>query len=304
MRTASPIAYARNAAAAATAACLALLLGCNQQARTDEAFIGEYRSGDYGQAYRDAEAKAQSSEGEAKDRASLMAGLAAYAERKPETAERWLTPLTTNANTEIAGTAEWTLGLIALDRGNNVRAANLLPSAAGKLKGDDAAKANVAAGDASSRLGRTSEARERYQAAVDGATMESTRAEARQRLALAASGKAPTLTAGTPVIGSNLAPATKPGGAPVTVNPGFTGNGFVVQLAAVSDAGKAAGLAASAAPAATKAGQPKPVVTTTTDRKTGRTLYGVQIGPYASRPAAEAGLKATGLSGTVMAIAR
>lgn len=295
---------ARSTAAAALVVCIGSLGACNKQARTDEAFIGEYRAGDYSQAYRDAEAKAQSSDGEAKDRASLMAGLAAYAERKPDVAERWLTPLAGNANAEIAGTAEWTLGLIALDRGNNVRAASLLPSAAGKLKGDDAAKANVAAGDASARLGRASEARERYQAAVDGATIESTRAEARQRLALAASGKTQTWTPNTPVVGSNLSPTTKTAAAPVAVSPAFTGNGFVVQLAAVSDAGKAAGLAASATPAATNAGQPKPVVTTTVDRKTGRTLYGVQIGPYSTRQAAESGLKATGLTGTVMAISR
>ncbi|MFN0011358.1 MAG: SPOR domain-containing protein [Phycisphaerales bacterium] len=274
------------------------LWACNKQADTNEPFIAEYRSGDYGQAYREAEAQAQNSEGEAKDRASLMAGLAAYADRRPDTAERWLTPLAANANPEISGTAGWTLGLIALDRGSNAKAASLLPPAAEKLRGDDAAKANIAAGDAFSRLGRAPQAREAYQAAVNAATIESTRGDARQRLTNAGTGSA---TPTGQVVGSSLAP---PLPQPVVVSRGFTGNAYIIQLAAVGDPGKAASLANSAAPAAQKAGQPRPIVAATTDRKSGRTLYGVQIGPFPSRPAAEAALRQTGLAGTVMAAAR
>lgn len=296
----------------------ALLAGCKNQTATPEPFIGEYRSGDYSQAYRDAEAKAQSSEGLAKDRASLMAGMSAYAERKPETAERWLGPLQNNPNPEIAGTAEWTLGLIALDRGNDARASVLLPAAADKLKGDDAAKANLAAGEAFTKLGRLAQARERFQLAANLATSDATRAEATRRMTGSNTFTRPTIARNND--GSGNAPLANPiapnggasaGGAgqtkaapPPNVAPPPSGSGYVIQLAAVSDASKAASLAQSATPAASKAGQPKPVVTTTTDRKTGQTLFGVQIGPYATRSAAEAALKRTGLSGSVMAITR
>ncbi len=274
------------------------LSACNQQSDTTEPFIAEYRSGDYGRAYREAEAQAQDSEGQAKDRASLMAGLAAYADRRPETAERWLIPLAANANPEISGTAGWTLGLIALDRGSNAKAAALLPLAAEKLRGDDAAKANIAAGDAFSRLGRLPQARAAYQAAAAAATIDSTRNEARQRSLSAGTGNS---TLAGQVVGSSMAHAAPK---PVGVSQGFTGNGYIIQLAAVGDPGKAASLANAAAPAALKAGQPRPIVAATTDRKSGRTLYGVQIGPFPSRQAAEAALRQTGLAGSVMAAAR
>ncbi len=265
---------------------------CTQGGRSTDP-VASYREGAYAQAYREAEATANASEGAEKDRAALMAGLAAYADRRPDAAERWLSPLTGNPNPEVAGTAGWTLGLIAADRGNDARAATLLPAAASKLKGDDAARAYLAAGDSFTRLRRTPEARAAYQAAQDAAGTDATRSDARARLTALASDRVPG--------GAPTAPSPP---RPMAVAPSFTGPGYVVQLAAVSDTAKASALAETAAPAAARAGIPRPVVAPTTDPKTGRTLYGVQIGPFATREAATAGLQRSGLAGSVMAIRR
>lgn len=248
-----------------------------------EPYIASYRAGEYDRAYTQAAAKAESEPPPIKDRAALIAGLSAYAQRRPEQAEQWLNPLATHADPEIAGRANWALGMIAYDRGNFVRAQTQAASAASLLKGDDAARARLLAGDACSRLGRRDDAIQHWQVGKSATQDGALRATLESRLVLAR-GDTPGSPPGTP---SPQPPTPAPGGP------------FVVQLGAFSTRSAADQKAAEAAAVAARVGLPAPRIVATTD-KTGRPLSAVRLGGFPDRTTAEAALRRLGLQGSVM----
>lgn len=253
-----------------------------------EPFIKSYQNGTYSQAYDEAVAAHQRSDGVTRERAGLMAGLSAYALRRPEQAENWLIPLLSSRTPEVSGTANWTLGLIAFDRGNPSRAATLATTGADKLTGDDAARARLLAADAYARLGRSREASEQLAQALPAATDPALRGAIESRLA----GGAPAVTPSSPITGS-------PVGSPAPPVPAPAGQ-YVIQLGAFSSRIKADQVTVSARGPASQAGLTSPKVVTTTDPKTGKPLFAAQIGPFGSRPEAEKALRRLGVPGTVM----
>lgn len=264
-----------------------------------EPYINAYTSGRYAEAFNEAERAAGAATGPQRDRAAIMAGLSAHALRQPDTAERWLIPLQEHPDPEIAGTAQWTLGEIAQDRGNHVKAVGLLTGAAAKLPPDDAGRAWQSAAESSQRLGRTADARAQLQQGLERAQAEWLKQSLRTRLNTLGAGPATTLastgvaggapSAGPPVVGSPIPP------------PGMR---FVIQLGAFSQPAAADDLARRTRPAAAQAGQPAPAVTTTTEPRSGKTLYAVRVGSFSTRPAAEEILRRMGVRGTVMAVRR
>lgn len=267
---------------------LPALSGCQQGPKQPETFVKEYRTGDYQKAYDEAVERTKTASGTERDRAALMAGLSSHALKRPDEAQRWLTPLTDHADAEIAGTAGWTLGVIAAERGDQTRAASLASDAAGKLQGDDAARSAMVAGDAYARLKRNPEARAQYERGLAAATGDSTKVIIQSRLnslgVATSTGPGPT-----------DAPAPKP-----TAKPGT----YVISLGAFANRGSAEKLVVSSRTATLKAGQPAPMLVTTTERKSGQPLFGVQVGEYPSRAAAQAALTRIGLKGSVLAAVR
>ena len=79
-----------------------------------------------------------------KERAELVAGLAAYALKNPTVASTYLKPLTSNADRQVSGRARWTLGQIEAERGNHADAAPAHRENRQHGKnGDDSQKAGV-----------------------------------------------------------------------------------------------------------------------------------------------------------------
>lgn len=258
---------------------LTLAGGCASKPKPvePEPYIASYQSGMYQQAYSQAEAVAQGSgDSLEKDRAALMAGLAAYALRRPEQSEKWLIPLITHKDAEVSGTAQWTLGMIAQDRGNSSRGALLGVAAAEKLKGDDAARARILAGESYARLGRVNDAKEQFSLGMNSATDPGLRAAIESRLANpgAATGTA-TVSGSTGTVLGNPAPPAPAGQ-------------FVIQFGSFSDRRRAEQLAAEKSAITARAGLAPPRVVSTTDPKTGASLFAVQAGPFTSRAAAQA----------------
>jgi cell division septation protein DedD len=261
------------------------LAGCKSKPTAEsEPFIASYRSGMYDKAYQQAEARAGSSSGLAHDRAALMAGLSAYALRRPDQAERWLNPLLENQDKEVSGVSGWTLAMIAADKGSHTRAASLATAAADKLEGDDAARAHVVAAEALSRTGRAADAKEQYGLALQDARDAGLQASIQSKMAGGA--------------GSIATPTGKSFAAPVAPTP-HAGK-FVIQLGAFAERAKAEQAARQSRTATTRAGQPPAQVVTATDPKTGSALYAVQVGPFPDRPTAEMILRRLAIQGTVM----
>ena len=138
-------------------ACLSVLsgvvaAGCGGPGKAAVDPVVAYQHGDYAEALAAAKEAGKKAEGPEKERAQLLAGLSEYALKRPDQASTYLLPLLDSQNPEVAGTAAWTLGSIAFDKGNNAKAVGLLETAAGKLKGDDAARALSLQADASAKL--------------------------------------------------------------------------------------------------------------------------------------------------------
>lgn len=135
-----------------------------------EGYVAAYLEGRYSMARSLAESEMRRASGPAADRAALIAGLAAHAQDQDSDAERLLSPLTSNPDREIAGRAQACLGLIAAERKQHDKAADLLAAAARRLSGDEAARAAMFAGDCLAALGRNAEARTQYSVASANAS--------------------------------------------------------------------------------------------------------------------------------------
>jgi tetratricopeptide (TPR) repeat protein len=159
--------------AAALCACVTLTAACGTRPASSTASTTSatdlYIAKRYSDALVAAERDAATTSGIERERAALIAGQSAYALKREPDADRWLSPLRTSTNDDIAGNASATLGLIAADQRRDGSAAALLAEASRKLKGDDAARAGLFAGDAFERLGNRSQAVSLYQKALTDA---------------------------------------------------------------------------------------------------------------------------------------
>jgi cell division septation protein DedD len=266
-------------------------------------YVEEYRSGDYADAYNQAQAAYMNSDGAAKDRAACVAGLSAYTMGRRDLAEQWLMPVIASSDAEVAGTANWTLGLIASDRNQPARALSYFDRALPSLKGDDAANVHIAAAEALADMNRTGEATARLQTARDMAQTDVVRNKASQRLASGAKLGTPSYTPTMPQLGSRtgaagVTPATNTAGvrAPV-VNPRAP---FVIQLGAFANRAAAEKLQRDSMAKTAGAKLPPPLIVSTTDSKTGQGLFAVRVGPFINRADAETARRRLQGAGTVM----
>lgn len=216
--------------------------GCGQSAQTRRA-LEMYESRQYAEALREGEAAARSTRPPERDRASLIAGMSAYELKKYPEAERWLRPLTSNADREIAGRALATLGLIGVAREKYSAAAIDLASAGRRLRGDESARAWFFAGECHAILGRLDQARQSYNAALAVAQSQPLRSRIQARLSSA---------------------------------------GYTLQVGAFSSRANADRAASAARARASSAGLAAPMIVAIPDA-TGRTIYLVHVGRFNSR---------------------
>ncbi|CAG0951316.1 hypothetical protein PHYC_00218 [Phycisphaerales bacterium] len=238
---------------------LSLLVACSSTPKggSKDDYMALFNQGQFAAAYETASGVAGSVRGSHRDRAALIAGLSAYRLGKAGDAHRWLLPLVDNPDPGIAGRANATLGSLAAAQGTHGSAAEYFMKAAGKLTGDDAARALMYAGDAKKAQGKTEEATALYQRA-----REKVETDVQLRVA----------------IGDRLAGHT-PSGSHSGV--------YTVQAGAFATRRTAETLAGSL-----KARGETRIVTTR-DRA-GKTLYAVRVGFYGAKATADSVAKAIG----------
>jgi septal ring-binding cell division protein DamX len=239
--------------------CLAALapIGCATHPPAVANYNALFAQNRYADSY-DAAAKVAGSKNPLlKDHASLVAGLSARALDRTADAKRWLTPIANNADASIAGQASAALGAIALEEGRHRDAAPLFLSAGTKLKGDDAARAFMYAGDSLLALGKPADANAAYLKA-QGQLASDSQLKVALGDRLAGGGPPPSTAKATP----------QPSG------------GFTVQTGAFSTLSKAK---AEAAKLASRG------ITRTLPLRDprGKTLYAVQIGRFQSKQEAD-----------------
>lgn len=152
----------RRAATYFVGVCSLAAHGCGGAQKARTSYVDDYNAGRYTVAQAMAAQDASRTTGAERERAALVAGLAAHATEQPREAERWLTPLTTSTDPEIAGRAGAVMGLIEMTRSNYAKAVQHFRAAAIRLKGDESAKASLFAGEAYSAMGKPDDARKEY----------------------------------------------------------------------------------------------------------------------------------------------
>lgn len=116
----------------------------------------------YAQALEKASMIATDERADDRQKAALVAGMSAQQLGQTAEAKKWLKPLMMCPDKSIAARAKASLGLIAKNEGRNAEAATLLSNSAEQLDGNDAAQAQINAGDAYRKMGLESKARESY----------------------------------------------------------------------------------------------------------------------------------------------
>lgn len=244
---------------------LLLPLGCAssgaQQAASSDSYMLAYQEGRYSEAASLAEIAWSRSEGADRERAALVIGLSAQALDRRDDAQRWLSPLLTSEDPEIAGRAAAGLGLIEQRRGNHERAVTLLRDASVKLHGDESARASFYAGESYAALGRMRAARIEYSIAANSATSPELREKIRAR-----SGE----------IGVGAGDET-----PLAI---AASGRFTVQVGAYSSRQNALNAAGEASARAARLGVGQPRIVERADL--GSVLYVVQVGRFATHLAA------------------
>ena len=158
------------------------LSGCAGSAAHSRAtYVDDYERGRYGAASAGSIRALRDPGAPDRDVARLTAGLSAHALGRNDEATVWLRTLTRNEDPVIAGKALAAIGLIALEDKEYHTAAPALSRASQKLKGDDAARAAMYAGDAFSALGNVTKAKEHYQIAGKTASKNKFRNEIASR---------------------------------------------------------------------------------------------------------------------------
>ncbi len=229
-----------------------------------------YSTGRYAEAYEEASKVAGSLSGKDKQHAALVAGLSAHALNKNPEAEKWLRPLTTSNDPQVAGESMATLGLILQEQSRNAQAAEMLAGAASKLTGDQGARAALYAGDSYRALGKRDDATRMYELAKSKAERDNAlKVMISDRIA----GVPP------PPKGSKLSTAANRAPAPNAM-PQMRGGAFTVQVGAFSTPA----LAQREAAKFSRWGAPQ--ITPITSRD-GKTLYAVRLGSFATKADAE-----------------
>ncbi|MFZ4576369.1 MAG: SPOR domain-containing protein [Phycisphaerales bacterium] len=279
--------------AAALLAALVGLGGCVTSERTAteiEPYTALYEKRKYAEAQKSAELTARDTNQApaVREKAQMVAGLAAYASGKQDVAATYMRPLQTNADRQIAGRASWTLGQIEAERGKNADAAKQFVHAGGLLDGDDAGQAYLQAGDSYARLKMIDRAKEQW----------STGRGKAQSAALIA-------TLDARISGGSVPPIAvtdgKAAAAPAQTTSGAA-PAFAVQLGAFEKRETADALAKQQAATAKKMSVATPQVFLITDQTTGRSLYAVRVGEYQTRDAAQT--VATLMGGTARVVKR
>lgn len=251
------------------------LSGCASMGSSKEKprdYVTLYQTGEYAAAFDAASKAATSLRGWDTEKASLIAGLSAHALDKNAEADRWLRPLLQSRDRTVLGKASATLGIIAQERREHDKAAELLTKAAENLAGDESARASLYAGDSLTALGRHDEALKAYTTALSKIHADSNlRAMIGQRLSAKPAARvaqaSPGITSGTRS-GAGYGLSTPRGL-----------SGFSVQAGAFSNVNTANSEARRLSPLA-----PVRVVPI---QKNGATLFAVRLGGFTTRSAAE-----------------
>lgn len=271
----------------ASSIALTLMSGCSRTPRggntagdtRKDAYVEQYASGQYTQAYDNALEAAGQLRGPKHDQAALTAGLSAHALGRNTEAVRWLSPLEQNPDVGVAGKASATLGLIAQERGEHETAVKLLTRASSKLTGDEAARASMYAGDSMAALGRIDDAKKAYKLAegklAGDANLKMMLAD-RMRGNIPPAGKSgSTFTSGgnsNTTLGAATGKSSGPSLAP---------RSLTVQAGAYKDRKKAETEARKIANTKGVAARVVPIL------KDGQTLFAVRVGNFTNRNAAE-----------------
>lgn len=243
-----------------------------------------YSAGQFGEAQDAAAAVAKNTSGPEKERAQLIAGLAANARDRDFEAEPFLRPLLGSSDPSISGRAGAGMGLIAQRAGQHAKAIDLFTESAGKSEGAQAARAWLYAGDSYRSLGEDAKSREAYAKAVPLASSDAA------LLALIESRKTPPSVVVGPTIRSG---STPPGGTRTlgTSAAGSQGR-FTLQVGAYSSRQRAQATADKLLQVTTGLGLGAPRVIDT--RVKGKSVTVVQIGRFATQEAAETARRRVG----------
>lgn len=221
------------------------LTGCQSgRIASSSAALASYERGDYEGAYKEAIESHRRTSGVAQERAALVAGMSAFELGRYNDAVNWLNRVDRSQDSEIAGKATATLGLVHVERGNYSLAAIDLTNAGRLLRGEEAARAYFFAGECYTLVGRLDAAQRSYALArAAGASTTGISGQARDR----------------------LAPSD-----------------FTVQVGAFSQWSNAESAARTARARASAVGLDAPRIVQSQDVN-GRTLYLVQVGSYKSK---------------------
>lgn len=234
------------------------LAGCDNVTVTRDGVFTDYEAGRYQQSFDGARKLTATGGPSQRDEMRFIAGVSAYRMGRDAAALRYLSPLRSSPDASLAGRSGATVGLIHARRGQDELAIEPLVDAAPKLSGDSRARAYYHAATSQQRLGRWASARINLAMAMASTNDPPLRAAIRQRQRT---------------------------------------DSFAVQFGAFGSVAAAEAHRQTVLATARRAGLGEPaVVASVTD--TGKTLYLVQAGRFASRgPAVEANRR-TGLSAT------
>lgn len=266
--------FERAAIAAWAIGLVFFLVGCSsggkKEADQGPPYDQLYSSGKYAEAYEEASKVAASLSGKDKQHAALVAGLSAHALNRNPEAEKWLRPLTTSTDPQVAGESMATLGLILQEQSRHAQAAEMLSGAANKLTGDQSARAALYAGDSYRALGKRDDANRLYELAK-------TKVERDNALKVMITDR----LAGVPPPAKGSKIAAGSGSRVTTPNamPQMRGGAFTVQVGAFSSPA----LAQKEAAKFRRWGAPQIAPVT----KNGQTLYAVRLGSFATKADAE-----------------
>lgn len=159
-------------------------VGCNEASKaTLNTANTAYHAGRFRQSLEEAGAISRRSTGDELAQARYLAGLSAYRLGRDAEAEAYLAPLTACRDTEIAGSANATLGLIHASRNDDTQAVRYFEPAVDKLRGADAARAHYHMALSLQKLGQWASAKTHLDRALAGSRDAALRKVIMQRAA-------------------------------------------------------------------------------------------------------------------------
>jgi len=293
IRTLNASATLRNTVALSLALASLFFGGCASTPATNSAgqptYAELYSAGKYAEAQDVAAAVGKTASGPEKERAQLIAGLAANARDRDYEAEPFLRPLLESSDPNISGRAGAAMGLIAQRAGKHPKAVELLTASARKLEGHQSARAWLYAGDSYRSLGEDAKAREAYSKASALATP---RASSDTTLkALIENRMVPSSVTVGPTIRSGGSAPTSTARSSGSLSSSVQGK-YTLQVGAYGSRQRAQATADKLLQLTTSLGLGTPRVIDTTTK--GKTVTVVQIGRFANQQAAETARRKVG----------